>query len=307
MDKKWLDDIKALAFVAALIFVMAIPDIINVIILPHYKYNRAMQFKADGKFEEAREIFGELFNYKDAKEQVTECDYCNAVALTDNGKYPEALALFNDLNGYKDSIDLIYKINFEDGYIGTLDVGDTFLFGNKYGCMYEWLILDKKDSKLLVTTNVIIGKAGYSKVKTNAEWGKCSLRYWLCNDFYETVLTEEEKAKVLLTDVPVDLHDCFTQDRMFLLSVEEAEKYFPTEESRKCIYSYDTSVSSEKSPQLSDSSSGYLAWWLRTPGTDDQYCTAYVDSDGRIDLCGVDSVDFKGLGIRPAMWIDIDI
>ncbi len=86
--------------------------------IPLSKYNKAMEYKRDAKYEDAIVVFNNLGRFKDSKEQAAECKqmrddkdynttYIEAAKLKANGKYDEAIELFQTLNGYKDSAEMI--------------------------------------------------------------------------------------------------------------------------------------------------------------------------------------------------------
>ena len=85
-----------------------------------------------------------------------------------------------------------------------------------------------------------------------------------------------------------------TVDKLFLLSAEEAEKYFSTDD--RALPSND----------ILDSN-----WWLRTPG-DNSMTATFVSRSGQIEYNGEDVdfmyssfVDERRMVVRPAMWIDL--
>ena len=97
-----------------------------------------------------------------------------------------------------------------------------------------------------------------------------------------------------------------TKDRVFLLSIVEAEKYFTSDEARKCIPT-EYALSCGAAPSDDGQTKGgedTCYWWLRSPGYY-QYDAAFVCIDGDIDEhgCGVDRDDYA---VRPEMWISID-
>ena len=96
------------------------------------------------------------------------------------------------------------------------------------------------------------------------------------------------------------------KDRVFLLSIVEAEKYFTSDEARKCIPT-EYALSCGAAPSDDGQTKGgedTCYWWLRSPGYY-QYDAAFVCIDGDIDEhgCGVDRDDYA---VRPEMWISID-
>lgn len=82
----------------------------------------------------------------------------------------------------------------------------------------------------------------YHDEYSGAVWENCSLRAWLNETFYETAFSEEEKQRILLTDVTADPNPEHktdpgndTKDHVFLLSIKEAKEYFKTKASAECI------------------------------------------------------------------------
>ena len=82
---------------------------------------------------------------------------------------------------------------------------------------------------------------------------------------------------------------------MFLLSVEELEKYMPSLNDR---IAYPTTYARE----MSFGQNAYQ-WWLRTPGYKDSQVLT-VKSDGSIDPYKKAKVDYQG--VRPALWIQFE-
>ena len=91
-----------------------------------------------------------------------------------------------------------------------------------------------------------------------------------------------------------------TVDRVFLLSAEEADKYFPSDEQRRGVPTTYLVQLCAYSNGLEYTSSVY---WLRTPGEVQEHA-AYVFG-GRVNLGGWAGNVHK-LPIRPAMWISMD-
>lgn len=73
-------------------------------------YVKAERYMRDGKYEKARETFSEIKWYKDAENQLLECDYRQAEHLAESGDVDSAIKLFEKLveKGYgnvKDNLD----------------------------------------------------------------------------------------------------------------------------------------------------------------------------------------------------------
>jgi hypothetical protein len=107
-----------------------------------------------------------------------------------------------------------------------------------------------------------------------------------------------------------------TTDRVFLLSVQEAKTYFPTDEDRKCTATkYAIGFGAYRS-----SVEHTCLWWLRTPiysesnmteqvqVADESYITyriACVGTSGQIVSVGHGVLN-SGYGVRPVIWVDTE-
>lgn len=130
-------------------------------------------------------------------------------------------------------------------------------------------------------------------------------RYW-CNDvFYKDAFSDEERERILLSDIVN--HDNYTynidggedtQDYVFFLSHDELVTYLPTNEDRIAQFTtYAGNIPVEYGGPG-------VFWWLRTPGRG-RYNAMYIyGASGVIDVYGSD-VGHNMVGYRPAMWITI--
>ncbi len=128
------------------------------------------------------------------------------------------------------------------------------------------------------------------------------------DDFLNDAFTKEEQAIINTTDVSADENPNYktsqgndTQDKVFLLSIIEADLYFGNDNERMCV---PTTYARKKGAytsetQYNDGSTCW--WWLRTSGNS-RYSAANIYTYGRIYSSGgiVSSVHD---GVRPAMWI----
>ena len=259
-------------------------------------------------------MFTELGDYKESYEQITECKYSIAKLYLESGKYTDAYNAFKELEGYKDVNSLlngneylVYEAKKE-----VYAVGNDVEFGD-----YTWTVLAQDNDKALLITKTCISEEPYNYVNNShtfksITWEKCELRNWLNNEFYSE-FTKQEQSKIITTKVINDNNPQLgtdggrdTTDKIFILSVDEAKKYFSTNDSRKPEHN--------SNPLISIPSE----WWLRTPGenyTAKSYVSndpnpyyyivniSYVNDNGEIDMEGHRMVGF--LGVRPAMWISL--
>ncbi len=234
--------------------------------------------------------------------------YKEGLALMEKGEYDKAIDKFKEQKTKDKAIFNYYRIQDKidkanraiDGMrikAKSFKVGDVLRFGTYNDETIEWLVLDKKDSKALVISKDVLFQKEYNDERSNVTWETCTLRSYLNNDFYNLVFTEEEKkliakSKIENPDNPEDgtKGGNDTEDYIFLLSVDEASKYFKTDKDRSC---------GEK-------------WWLRSPGWRQDYA-ACVDYSGGITYGINVSGDYysgryvrSNYGVRPALWLDLN-
>lgn len=210
-------------------------------------------------------------------------------------------------------------------------VGDIITFG-KYpqtadGSVLpiEWQVLDVKDRKALVISKYGLDAKPYHSELIDVTWETCTLREWLNNDFLNTAFSENEQHAILLTDVDNSKEQGYsgfktnggnqTQDKIFLLSCDEASRYFGVQyflaedagynmESRVAPTAYAVNQGANKSTfNRTTEGFGTAGWWLRSPGFH-QVTPAGVDPEGflsyNIAMCDYDVV-------RPAFWLDLGL
>ncbi len=297
-----------------LVFVILLPTVI----IPTNNYNQAIALMEAGKYEEALSAFEKLDGYKDSDNKITACNtaildgkYNEAIALMEAGNVVEAYEAFIALNGYKDSADKANSI-YDKYQLKTANVGEYVFFGayeqdnnaSNGKEDIEWLVLDAKDSKMLVVSKYALDCKQYHTSYEDVTWEGCTLRGWLNNDFLNAAFSAEEKAMIPTVTVSADENPEYdvdpgnaTQDKVFLLSITEANTYFSADSQRQCMPT-DYAVANG-----AWRSSGNCWWWLRTPGHLQTY-GAYVDFNGGIDESGT-SVRYGNYAVRPAMWIDL--
>lgn len=301
--------------IVAIIAVITIALVIKFVI-PYINYNSAVSLMEDGKYEEAIAAFEAMGDYKDSVDKIIETQYNKAVDLTNNGKYEEAIAEFEALGDYKDRTDKIDECNTaifkaEMKLLQATTVGDTVHFG-KYEQDYdesngaediEWLVLAKENNKLFVISKYALDRWRCNTASEGVIWENCTLRTWLNYDFLNNTFSAQEQAAIALTTVTADKNPEYdtapgndTKDKVFLLSVNEVNKYLPSDSARQCKL---TAYAAGKPERAGDSCS----WWLRSPG-ERQGSLHYVYNNGKVQS-GIDPL-FPSAGVRPAMWINLD-
>lgn len=197
--------------------------------------------------------------------------------------------------------------------IEKLNIGDEIVFGryeqddnrSNDGEEIEWTILDKQGDRVLVISKYVLEGSRYNDDYMDVTWEQSLVREWLNTEFINDAFSESEQAmipKVLVTADKNPEYDSDpgndTEDKIFLLSVPEVEKYFASDEERLC-----TPTDGAKARKADvNSATGYCFWSLRTPGNNNT-CNAVVYSTGEIYNWGHGTGNMGS--VRPAMWIEM--
>jgi len=170
-------------------------------------------------------------------------------------------------------------------------VGETVHFGE-----WDWRILDVQGNKALLITENVIETRPYNEEGTAVTWETCTLRTYLNGEFLEKFSARDRKM-ILLTQNNNPDNPWYekgkgcgkTDDKVFLLSIEEGEKYFGNgqhNEERMARFNNDR-----------------IMWWLRSPGHSQNYA-AYIMDDGHVPILGLIVSNYNG-GLRPALWLKL--
>ena len=172
-----------------------------------------------------------------------------------------------------------------------MEKGDIIKFGsypwysNGNILPIEWLVLDITENKALLISYFGIALKKYHYEFVNITWEDCDLRKWLNYDFINTAFSEDEAKKIKVSELKNEDNRKYrtkggnsTRDRVFCLSIAEAEQYFDCDEDKQCR----------------------LTSYARNQSND----AAYINSGGVLRLVGIPVISAE-LAVRPALWIDI--
>lgn len=301
------------------------------------KYQQAVALRENGRYDDAIATFAELGNYSDAATQITETKYQQANNLNVAARYDEAYAIYVTLTGYKD----VDKLLIEDDNIvaakkaleareAQFTVGNYVTFGEypqttagEDMTPIEWLVLARNGNNALLISRYALDAQPYNKDHTSVTWETCTLRTWLNGTFYNKAFSSAEQAAILTTNVDNSKNQCYsgwstsggnnTQDKVFLLSYAEANKYFGVEywknneakvnlQSRVAPTAYAIAQGADTSSSKTADGTDAGWWWLRSPAYN-TYRVAMVSSDGSLNGSRVD--DDSG-SVRPALWVNVE-
>ena len=287
------------------------------------KYNAAVELMNDGKYSESIAAFTEIQSHRDSVELIEVCEiailddkYNAAIALKDAGKYTDAYISFVALDGYKDSKDQLYEIliSHPKAIYLAVKVGDYVTFGayeqdndtSNGKEDIEWLVLAKENNRMLIISRYALDCKPYNTEYTSVTWATCTLRNWLNKDFLNTAFSSVEQAMIPTVTVSADRNPLYntnpgnaTQDKVYLLSITEGNKYFNADSEGQCK----PTAYAEAQGAWTDES-GWCWWWLRSPGNLQSYVTGISHIGGVRYLGRLASYDRNA--VRPALWINLE-
>lgn len=172
----------------------------------------------------------------------------------------------------------------------------------------EWIILEDDGENMLLLSKYALDYGVFDPwYYGDITWEVSDLRTWLNRTFFKDAFSLSEKGRIVNGTVTADENPQWsahagkdTADRVFILSIDEANEYFTDNESRKCV---PTDYAVARGAGVTGVMAGGRAtcwWWLRTPGSSNHYAslvlgTGSVGSSGR-------NVNFEYC-VRPAVWV----
>lgn len=184
----------------------------------------------------------------------------------------------------------------------------------------EWLVLDIQDSKALVISRYALDCMPYNDTLDEVTWESCSLRKYLNGEFVAAAFTDEEDEMILPTLNTNEGNSEFdtqggkdTNDKVFLLSEKEFNKYFVDNEIP--FFCSPTAYAESQGSYRDDGTYALDAalWWLRTPGVSNDMATEVITTGFKFDGAPVtnewgseeEGYVPAGVSVRPAMWVSI--
>lgn len=200
--------------------------------------------------------------------------------------------------------------------MAQLSEGQRVFFGNyDQGDGSEkiaWFVIKIEGKKALLLSEKILDEKPYHESYADEiTWEKCSLRAWLNNDFYNKAFSSSEKARIVEVNntnpaVSGSVYGYMfyteggrnTKDKVFLLSVEEAESFYKKFGSWNCYF---TKKVAKQGGYAADINLGPV-WWLRSPGAEKNCASMVIASEGIHKSC-FEPAWVNTIGVRPAIWI----
>lgn len=237
-------------------------------------------------------------------------NYSGAVKSYENGDYSASAEAFRKLGDYKRSEDYLATIPFYG-----LKEGDEVTFGKyhyhngvaKYGI--EWVVLEADDESVLLISKYVLDVKKYNYKHTSVTWETSDLRAYLNGEFLAAAFDASEQKQIMTVrlenpDVPSQgtLGGEDTEDRVFILSNVEAEKYLVGND---YAYGIPTPYVNSVGVYLDEEGNTGRCWyWLRSPGSS-QSNVSKIDYDGTVNYRGT-MVDYSKYGVRPAIRVTVE-
>ena len=195
----------------------------------------------------------------------------------------------------------------------NVSVGNLLAFGRypqtadgKDETPIQWIVMERVNNHVLLLSRYVLDTALYTDERADVRWHSCTVRTWLNETFLHTAFNDAEIRAILPVPVNNAPDQCDpkyttdggedTVDRVFFLSWAEANRYFHSDEERRC---FGTPYAVEQRGLFVFN--GTSSYFLRTPGSSG-YFAGLVNMSGR---CTGDDAHSR-CGIRPALWVDLD-
>ncbi|MDR1713595.1 MAG: DUF6273 domain-containing protein [Coriobacteriales bacterium] len=207
--------------------------------------------------------------------------------------------------------------------IGNVEVGDVVRLGQvsfeaapsgQFSDNIRWRVLAVEGGRALLITEEVIDFRGYQDKLEATTWETSDIRAWLNDEFYNG-LPDIIRARIMATELSNPANSSTgidggndTTDKVFLLSIGEAEQYFKNDNARiaKLNIAEDTlaDFNQQYSGDTTKKNGEATAWRLRSPGKETN-TDAAVSSKGEMVTDGLRVDGGKITGIRPAFWIAV--
>lgn len=142
---------------------------------------------------------------------------------------------------YVENSDLIKRKEFEILKFGTYEQDGNLSNGKE---AIEWIVIDETDSYYKLLSKYALDCKFYYNVYSSqgVPWEYSYMRGYLNNQFFQENFTHEEQNRIINTINTLNDNDKrffheasdYTEDKVYLLSINEIYRYFPFEKDRIC-------------------------------------------------------------------------
>lgn len=266
-------------------------------------YAVAASAAEEGNYAAAIAGFEALGGFRDSAARAEEATYALALQMVEQGRFEQAAQIFRRMSGYGDSDALLAQMEElieARSAVGEAEEGELVYFGRyeQDGSAEDgeeplaWILLKKEEDRVLLLCRDCVACRPFHGSFEAVSWAESDLRAWLNGAFFDAAFDENEALRA----APVRLGG-EEGDRVFLLSLEEAERYLGGRP--ELLSTLPTAAA--QAALMPDQDLLSCCWWLRSPGFAGTYA-AYVGGDGTLTPSGI-YCDCRTLYVRPALWL----
>lgn len=238
-------------------------------------------------------------------------------------------------------------------------IGDVVYFGrfeqdgnkNNKKEPIEWIVLDKKEDEVLLLSKHLLVAKEFHSVKSEeniwdlkVSWADSSVRTWLNGGFLQRSFSDKERSTIVTSKLTTKNNPDMdieggpdTEDKVFLLSYEEALAYLKGKPYSKAYYTpsavkqlrrfykkhggdidfmhgyscMNTEQEDGGNRKVLDILNNHIkknkgwSWWLRSPGFYDSFKMCVTGNNIAQDTIPGVSMMYKDVGVRPAIRVGI--
>ena len=242
---------------------------------------------------------------KHIQERMNDCDQLRSkeLILAELRSYPIGKEMYNKhLENEKFNESIKDIVNAKKG--STVKFGKYFNKTKTTKEDIEWQVLAREGDKVLLISKYALDCVPYNEIYTDVTWEICSLREWLNTEFLNSAFSEREIECIPTVDVEAHKNYMYpsyfpgrtTQDKVFVLSIPEINKYLVTAARSAC-----SPTPYAKRKGAFTGTGGRCCWWVRSPGYGKTQAPN-VNDKGEIYTSGY-NVNSDDSAVRPALWI----
>ena len=197
--------------------------------------------------------------------------------------------------------DLVLEAVYGSIWFGTYPQNDTTGVSKE---PIKWRVLKQDGNEILLVSDKLLDNVSYNNERSDVDWEDSDIRNWLNTDFTDNTFTIDQINDGIITKTISTRNQPETQDKIFLLSDEEANIYSSDDERKAKPTLYAKNVSNGGS-RIFVNNLGFSRYWLRTSA-------GYVKSKIVFDNGAISStttsfeVSEKNVGVRPAFYANLD-
>ena len=270
-------------------------------------YNYAQDLLDEQEYGKAETYFSKASGYMNADEMSHESIYLLGSAYLEQSDFEKAYDAFRTIRGYRDVDDMLQTWRLRQVAQGRTGKRSKYTVGRciglgKYmqsaGCdqseTVEWMIICRDDNRVLLTTRYILTASAFS-ANQSGDYMSSKVRSYLNGPF----LQECFDGKLLQSLIP---QENLEGDKVFLLSRDECDDYLLN---GKWQYKNRAAAKSWARAQgVAVTGSHHVGnYWLRDLSSSESGALA-VRQDGSYSVIAANDAT---VGIRPAVWIDLDV